>query len=104
VLRNSTFKAWEAAGRPPAGQRPGEGEVLATSADGRPVVRYAASAPRFDVEGDIEALSIWAGQGVGLVIRSQPAGRSSPRSSGTHEQRCTGLEKRRCACEARPAS
>ncbi len=74
MLRNSTFKAWEAAGRPPAGQRPGEGEVLATSADGRPVVRYAASAPRFDVEGDIEALSIWAGQGVGLVIRSQPAG------------------------------
>ena len=74
VLRNSTFKAWEAAGRPPAGQRPGEGEVLATSADGRPIVRYTASTPRFDVEGDIEAMPIWAGQGVGLATRSQPAG------------------------------
>jgi NAD(P)H-dependent flavin oxidoreductase YrpB (nitropropane dioxygenase family) len=73
VLRNSTFRSWEAAGRPSPGQRPGEGEALATSAEGLPIVRYAASTPRFDVEGDIEALSIWAGQGVGLASRSQPA-------------------------------
>ena len=74
VLRNSTFKTWETAGRPPAGQRPGEGEVLATSAEGAPILRYTASTPRFDLEGDIEALSIWAGQGVGLATRLQPAG------------------------------
>jgi NAD(P)H-dependent flavin oxidoreductase YrpB (nitropropane dioxygenase family) len=27
-----------------------------------------------DVEGDIDALSLWAGQGVGLVSKVQPAG------------------------------
>ena len=31
VLRNSTVRAWEAAGHPASGSRPGEGEVLATS-------------------------------------------------------------------------
>jgi nitronate monooxygenase len=28
VLRNSTVEAWEAAGRPPSGERPGEGEPV----------------------------------------------------------------------------
>jgi NAD(P)H-dependent flavin oxidoreductase YrpB (nitropropane dioxygenase family) len=31
VLRNATVAAWEAAGRPESGKRPGEGEVVATS-------------------------------------------------------------------------
>src|ERR1700733_13382356 len=37
VLRNSTAKAWEAAGRPPAGSRPGEGEVIAHFASGEEI-------------------------------------------------------------------
>ena len=72
-LRNSTIEIWEAAGRPAAGQRPGEGEVIAQGADGEPVVRYAAIAPYTGVTGDLEALSNWVGQGVGLVDRIQPA-------------------------------
>ncbi|MFQ5955553.1 MAG: NAD(P)H-dependent flavin oxidoreductase, partial [Kiloniellales bacterium] len=74
VLRNSTFAAWEAAGKPPSGQRPGEGDALATDAYGNTVVRYQSTTARSDHEGDIEAFPLWVGQGVGLVNRVQPAG------------------------------
>ena len=73
ALRNSTIEMWEAAGRPPAGQRPGEGEIIAQGADGKPVVRYAGIGPYTGVTGDLEGLPNWAGQGVGLVDRIQPA-------------------------------
>jgi NAD(P)H-dependent flavin oxidoreductase YrpB (nitropropane dioxygenase family) len=73
VLRNKTVEAWEAAGRPPTGKRPGEGETIATSLSGGPIVRYQSYTPRADAEGDIDALSLWAGQGVGLVSEVQPA-------------------------------
>jgi nitronate monooxygenase len=51
ALRNSTSEAWEAAGRPPLGSRPGEGDVGTT--------------------GDVEAASLWAGQSVGLARQLQ---------------------------------
>ena len=35
---------------------------------------YASHTPRAEDEGDVEAMSLWAGQGVGLVRRTQPAG------------------------------
>src|SRR5438874_1133489 len=74
TLRNSTVEAWEAAGRPATGKRPGEGEVIATSRSAKPIVRYQSHTPRVDDEGDIDALSLWAGQGVGLVSKFQSAG------------------------------
>jgi nitronate monooxygenase len=74
TLRNSTVDAWEAAGRPPSGARPGEGETLATAVDGEPIPRYASTSARVGVTGDIEALSLWAGQSVGLVDEVLPAG------------------------------
>jgi NAD(P)H-dependent flavin oxidoreductase YrpB (nitropropane dioxygenase family) len=74
TLRNKTIEAWEAAGRPASGQRPGEGEVIATSQSSGPIVRYQSYTPGVDVEGDIDALSLWAGQSVGLVSKLQPAG------------------------------
>jgi NAD(P)H-dependent flavin oxidoreductase YrpB (nitropropane dioxygenase family) len=73
TLRNKTIEAWEAAGRPASGQRPGEGEVIATSRSSGPIVRYQSYTPGADVEGDIDALSLWAGQSVGLVSKLQPA-------------------------------
>jgi nitronate monooxygenase len=73
VLRNSTFARWDAAGRPPSGSRPGEGDQVARSA-GHPVPRYAVNLPRVDVEGDIEAMAMYAGQGVGAIGGEEEAG------------------------------
>ena len=73
AIRNSTARAWEAAGRPSPGHRPGEGEEIARGAEGGPVVRYSSALPLQGTEGDIEALSLWAGQGVTFATRVQPA-------------------------------
>jgi len=69
VLRNSTYERWEAAGSPPAGQRPGEGETVAPG-----VPRYAINLPLSDLEGgDVEAMAMYAGQGVGVIDAVEPA-------------------------------
>jgi NAD(P)H-dependent flavin oxidoreductase YrpB (nitropropane dioxygenase family) len=73
TLRNSTIDAWEQAGRPPTGSRPGEDEEPASRADGSPISRYAASTPTAAMSGDVEPLPHWAGQGVGLVTREESA-------------------------------
>jgi NAD(P)H-dependent flavin oxidoreductase YrpB (nitropropane dioxygenase family) len=73
TLRNETVEAWEAAGRPASGRRPREGEVIATSRSSGPIVRYQSYTPGPDAEGDIDALSLWSGQSVGLVSKLQPA-------------------------------
>ena len=73
VLRNSTVDVWEEAGRPGSGERPGEGEDIAARADGSPIKRYASATPQASMTGEMEALPNWAGQGVGLVTRIQPA-------------------------------
>jgi nitronate monooxygenase len=73
ALRNSTSQAWEDAGRPPPGKRPGEGDVIAHFASGEAIVRYEPAPPMAGTTGDIDALSLWAGQDVALVTRRQPA-------------------------------
>jgi NAD(P)H-dependent flavin oxidoreductase YrpB (nitropropane dioxygenase family) len=72
-LYNSTARAWEAAGRPPGGQRPGDGDVIAHFASGEAIVRYEPAPPMVGTTGDIEALSMWAGQSVALAKQSQSA-------------------------------
>ena len=72
-LRNSTAEAWEAAGRPPPGSRPGEGDVIAHFASGEAILRYEPAAPMVGTTGDIEAISLWAGQSVALARKPQPA-------------------------------
>lgn len=73
TLRNQTVDVWEAAGRPSSGKRTGQGEVIATSRSIGPIVRYQSYTPGSDAEGDIDAMSLWAGQSVGLVSRLQSA-------------------------------
>ena len=73
TLRNQTVDVWEAAGRPSSGKRPGQDEVIATSRSIGPIVRYQSYTPGSDAEGDIDAMSLWAGQSVGLVSRLQSA-------------------------------
>jgi nitronate monooxygenase len=73
ALRNSTSDAWQAAGCPPLAQRPGAGDVIAHFASGEPIVRYEPAPPMAGTTGDVEALSMWAGQSVALARKSQPA-------------------------------
>ena len=73
ALRNSTARAWDAAGRPPDSQRPGEGDVIAHFASGEAIVRYEPAPPMAGTTGDIEALSMWAGQSVALARQPQSA-------------------------------
>nr|MDQ4041684.1 nitronate monooxygenase [Actinomycetota bacterium] len=73
ALRNSTWEAWRAAGEPPPGARPGESEIVATGEDGRAIARYSNDSPVAGASGDIAAMCLYAGQGVGLAQRIQPA-------------------------------
>jgi nitronate monooxygenase len=74
TLRNSTVRAWQDAGEPPPGDRPGEGEVVARRHDGSDIRRYAVSPPSVAVTtGEPEAMAVYAGQGVGLITRPEPA-------------------------------
>ena len=74
VLRNSTYDIWDAAGRLPSGQRPGEGEVVARQLDGAALLRYDDSSPKPGASGEIEATCLYAGQSAGLVHDIMPAG------------------------------
>ena len=73
VLENETVRNWIAAGSPPAGARPGEGEVVATER-GEPVRRYADAPPKPHTEGRTDLLALYAGQSAGVVGAVEPAG------------------------------
>ncbi len=47
--------------------------MIAHFADGEAIVRYETAAPMVGTTGDVEALSLWAGQSVGLARQPQPA-------------------------------
>ena len=86
TLRNATIDAWIAAGSPPSGQRPNEGEVLATRPDGTEAVRYSSVSARATMTGRIDELSLWCGQGVGLVNEVLPAAEIVRRTVGEAEE------------------
>ncbi len=73
AIHNSTAERWQTAGRPPPGSRPGEGEVIAHFVSGEPIVRYEPAPPLVGTTGEIEALSLWAGQSVALAKQPQTA-------------------------------
>jgi nitronate monooxygenase len=73
TLRNSTLDRWEAAGCPPVGHRPGEGDIVARLADGSAVARYHFASPQRGVEGDVTNLALYAGAGVGEITDLPPA-------------------------------
>jgi len=73
ALRNSTVRRWEEAGRPAPGERPGEGDTIAAWPSGDPILRYADALPKLGIDGDLEALALYAGQASGLVTGVLPA-------------------------------
>lgn len=74
TLCNSTVLHWEAAGRATSGQRPGENEVIARSAGGSPLHRYASALPTRGITGAVEAMALYAGQGSAVVQTIASAG------------------------------
>ncbi|MCX7558841.1 nitronate monooxygenase [Sulfitobacter sp. F26204] len=73
TLLNSTSQSWLDAGSPAIGTRPNENEVIGRSPTGESVMRYQSYTPLPGTTGDIEAMSLWAGQGVSLVRKTMPA-------------------------------
>ena len=77
VIRTAAVEAWERAGRPPTGERPGEGEpvgAMRRSGIEVPLVRYSVMPPTEYIEGDISGLAFYAGQSCSLVNEGLPAG------------------------------
>jgi nitronate monooxygenase len=72
VLRNATLDAWEAAGQPPRGKRPGELDQVA-SRRGRRVLRYDDSQPTRDTTGEVDSMAMYAGTSTRAVERAEPA-------------------------------
>jgi len=72
VLRNDLIAAWEAAGRPPTGARPGEGEVIGHHPDGTPSVRYHIGSATTGFKGDWAATPMYAGASAQLVHSVKP--------------------------------
>ncbi len=73
VLRNSTLETWEASGSPAVGSRPGEGDIVAATADGESIYRYEDTVPREGYTGDIEAMCLYSGTGCGAIADVPPA-------------------------------
>ncbi|MGR8918403.1 MAG: NAD(P)H-dependent flavin oxidoreductase [Gammaproteobacteria bacterium] len=72
VIRNSAYEAWDAAGRPASGSRPGEGETIAEfdlGGEKVSVPRYAVYPPAIGFEGDIDAAALYAGESVERIDR-----------------------------------
>jgi nitronate monooxygenase len=80
VLRNRTLEIWEAAGCPPPGRRPGEGDILAKNAiTGATKRRYSVSQPGPDDRGAVTELVLYAGQGVDAIRDIPSAGELTAR-------------------------
>jgi NAD(P)H-dependent flavin oxidoreductase YrpB (nitropropane dioxygenase family) len=76
-LRNKTYAEWEAAGRPPIGSRPGEGESIGrrglSSGDVVEWPRYSVGIANSDFKGDVEYSPLWAGESCSVVNDIKPA-------------------------------
>ncbi|CAN5575657.1 enoyl-[acyl-carrier-protein] reductase FabK [soil metagenome] len=70
TLRNPTYEAWVAAGRPSPDLRTDSEDVIAIRSDGSDILRYQGDFPTEDVTGDLASMVQYAGQSVGLIDRS----------------------------------
>ena len=67
VLRNNTFLKWEAEGCPIHGEKPGEGDIIASHSEIGDVTRYSAMPPIDGFNGDLDDMVMYAGQGVSKI-------------------------------------
>lgn len=67
VIRNTTYDAWEAAGKPAPGARPGEGDEIGAFNAGSVSItlpRYTVYPPVVGFAGDLDAMPLYAGESV----------------------------------------
>jgi nitronate monooxygenase len=74
-LINDTVEAWIAAGEPPPGERPNEGEIIGHYGTGEPVPRYSFEDPNSGMTGSVTSMCMYAGQGIALVNEAKPVAR-----------------------------
>jgi nitronate monooxygenase/enoyl-[acyl-carrier protein] reductase II len=77
ALRGKTYEEWDAAGRPPSGERPGEGTIIGTLDEPwrtLEIPRYGVFMTTPEFEGDIDYAPLWAGESVSGVREIKPAG------------------------------
>lgn len=72
-IKNSTYQTWMAAGSPAAGERPGEGDIVATMENGFEIPRYFVDIPVEGIIGDTEPMVHYAGQGAAAINDVEPA-------------------------------
>lgn len=65
-LKNDTYTAWDNAGRPEAGSRPGEGDAILRMGE-EVLPRFAVVPPARGMTGDIGAAVLYAGTGVDRI-------------------------------------
>ena len=97
VVRTSTLAAWQAAGSPPAPNRPGEGDVVAIDTAGREHLRYEDLMPLPGMTGDLEAMVLYAGQSAGLIHDVMPAADLIRRTVAEAEAALAGFDGERSA-------
>ncbi len=76
VLRNGVYRAWETAGEPVSGQRPGEGATvghLALAGERVPLPRYTVNPPVLGLVGDLDEVPLYAGESCEGIDRLIPA-------------------------------
>ena len=77
VLRTRLVNSWEAAGRPPSGSRPGEGDIVGMVARSNgatePWSRYAVGVAGPDFGGDLDDAPLWSGTSCEQVHDIKPA-------------------------------
>lgn len=76
VLRNEVTDAWQDAGSPPSGERPGEGEIVGTmpvAGQGVDIPRYSIFMPMAGFVGDLEQQVLYCGQSCALIDDVKPA-------------------------------
>jgi NAD(P)H-dependent flavin oxidoreductase YrpB (nitropropane dioxygenase family) len=72
ILRSDVFRAWECAGRPRPGSRPGEHSSVVTGARG-PLPLYSMHPATEGLVGDVDTLPFYAGSDVGSITREETA-------------------------------
>jgi nitronate monooxygenase/enoyl-[acyl-carrier protein] reductase II len=76
VLQNKTIQTWQEAGSPPAGERPGEGEIVGRMPVGGQTTelgRYSVLMPLAGFAGDLDDQVLYCGQSCALINTIQPA-------------------------------